>query len=205
MDNLTLTADKKDIGNKSFYNGDILSNVFFTVLGLIIRAATLDIAAPIVICMRLRWRAEHTYINGRRMYFCGETLDLMRRNTIWVLLSIVTFGIYIPFKMYNMKRWETEHLHFVGVSPQYYGMQKSQFRCEWYTYFGVNLLYFLGTAVTLGIAHIWLYTYREKFLTKCRIIDGHILTFDATVKDYFVKRCLWLLLSVVTFGIYGQF
>lgn len=198
-----ISENEKINNDKSYFNGDTLSNIFYTVLALIIRVATLDILAPVVICLRLKWKAEHTYINGRRMVFIGQISDLFVKNIIWVLLSIVTLGIFVPFKLLKTAQWETENLHFIGVPPHNYGDERSDFKCKWYVYFGVSILKFLGTIFTFGIAHIWLYIYKEKVLTQYKYIDGHQLQFNATASGYFAKRFYWLLLSVITLGIYG--
>lgn len=203
MENSLATDMEKAKGERSYFNGDKLSNAFFAVLLLIFRVASLDILTPIVICSRLQWQAEHTYINGRRMVFVGKVSDLFVKNIFWILLSILTFGIFIPFKLLKTAQWETENMHFVGVLPANYDSEKSEFNCKPYVYFGLNVLYFFGIIFSLGIAYFWLYSYKEKIFTEYKYIDGHQLTFNATAKNYFIKRILWLFLSIATLGIYA--
>lgn len=196
-------SNEKD--EKSFYNGDALTNVIFTILFSILRIISLDLATPIITCLRLRWRAEHTYINGKRLVFCGQISDILKKNTLWVFLSIITFGVFIPFKAVKMMKWEIEHTHFVGVPKENYEIEKSEFKCSWCKYAGVNILEFLVTVFSFGIAYFWAYTFKERVLARHKFIDGHNLEFNATGGKFFLKKILWSFLSIITLGIYGLF
>lgn len=200
---LAESAERKTSPVASFYDGDALSNFYFTVISFLCRILTLDIAAPIVICLRLRWRAEHTCLNGRRMVFTGEIKDLFKKNLLWVLLSVVTAGIFIPFKMIKTAEWETAHFHFAGVPEAEYSAQKSRLCLKWYTYFGIQMACFWGSLFSLGIARFALYVFKERKITGNTLIDGHRLEFTATAAAYFKRRALWLLFSIVTLGIYA--
>lgn len=204
-DDFNLTTRDKCQTENSYFNGDKISNIFFTASLLILRIISLDLLSPIVICLRLKWRAEHIYLNGRRLVFCGQIRDLFKKNTLWVFLSIITIGIFIPFKEIQMKKWEIAHTHFVGVPQENYKIEKSEFKCSWYKYAGISILKFIVTVFSLGFGYFWAYNFKEKVLTKCKFIDGHNLEFDATSVDFFLKKLLWAVLSIVTLGIYALF
>lgn len=198
-----LKVDNEGKNVNSYFDGDTLSNIFFTISFLILRIISLDLLSPIVACSRLKWKAEHTYINGRRLIFNGQIIDLLKKNTVWILLSIITFGIFLPFKAIKMKKWEIENTHFVGIPEENYKYKKSEFICSWYKYAGVSLVKFIVTVLTFGIAYFWAYTFKERVLTKCKFIDGHRLEFTATGGKFFLTKLLWVLFTILTIGIYG--
>lgn len=187
----------------SYYDGDVLTNVFYTLVLSVLRVISLDLLTPIVICFRLKWRAEHTYLNGKRLIFTGQIKDLLKKNAVWVFLSVVTFGVFIPFKTVKMMQWEAEHTHFVGVPQENYSVRKSEFTCSCARYAGVCILKFLVTVLSFGFAYFWAYAFKERALTKHKFIDGHSLEFHATGNQFFLKKLLWTLLTVLTLGIYG--
>lgn len=186
----------------SYYDGDFLSNCFFSVISFFCRVLTLDIAAPIVICLRLRWRAEHIHINGRRMIFTGKIGNLFAKNALWVLLSVITLGLYLPFKILATAKWKAAHFHFVGVPETEDPAERSELDCKWYLCLWLKLLSFFGNLLTLGLAQFWIYVYKERKLTEHTKIDGHKLEFNATAVGYFKKRVLWQLLTILTLGLY---
>ena len=206
MDDEILEGEKcETTASASYYDGDLLTNWFFSVVSFFCRTLTLDVAAPIVVCLRLRWRAEHTHLNGRRMIFTGKIRDLFAKNALWVLLSVVTLGVYVPFKMLKMAKWETAHFHFVGVPESNYDVEKSELDFKWYAYFGLNVLSFLGNLLTLGIAQYWLFVLKERKVTEHTRIDGHALEFHATAGNYFKKKVLWAIYTALSLGIYTIF
>lgn len=182
-----------------------MSNIFYTVSLFILRIIPFDFFSPIVICLRLKWRAEHTYINGRRLIFNGRITDLLKKNTVWNFLSIITLGIFLPFKAIKMRKWEIENTHFVGVPQENYAYENSEFVCSWYKYAGIGLLKFVITVLSFGLAYFWAYAFKEKTLTKYTFIDGRRLTFNSTSGKFFLTNLLWTLLTIITVGIYGLF
>lgn len=68
---------------------------------------------------------------------------------------------------------------------------------------GVNIVMFLLSALTLGIAVPWGICYKEQWMAGHTTIDGKKLRFDGTGGDLFVQYIKWFLLTIITFGIYG--
>lgn len=77
---------------------------------------TVGIALPWAMCMRLRWRAEHTLINGNRLRFTGHGAGLFGQWIKWWALCFITFGIYGFWVMPRMTRWAVEHQAFTPVA-----------------------------------------------------------------------------------------
>jgi uncharacterized membrane protein YjgN (DUF898 family) len=62
--------------------------------------------------MIYRWEAKHTVINGRRLKFTGTATQLFGNWIKWLLLTIITFGIYSFWLNIKLMQWKTKHTVF---------------------------------------------------------------------------------------------
>jgi len=63
-----------------------------------------------------RWRAKHSLIDGKRLIFTGSAWGLFGRWILWLLLIIVTLGIYAFWVGPRIQRWKWEHTDFVAAA-----------------------------------------------------------------------------------------
>ena len=63
--------------------------------------------------MIYNWEIKHTVIEGRRLEFDGTAIQLFGNWIKWLLLTIVTFGIYGFWVSIKLRQWKTMHTHFV--------------------------------------------------------------------------------------------
>jgi uncharacterized membrane protein YjgN (DUF898 family) len=82
------------------------------ILALLITIFTLGICFPFAVVLRQRWRAKHTYINGHRLIFVGSAVGLFGNWLKWLLLMIVTVGIYGFWVAPRMQKWIVENTDF---------------------------------------------------------------------------------------------
>lgn len=82
------------------------------MLALLITILTLGIAYPYALCLRQRWRAKHTYINGHRLVFLGTGIGLFGLWIKWLLLSVITLGIYLFWVAPRIQKWVVENTDF---------------------------------------------------------------------------------------------
>ncbi|MBR4694231.1 MAG: DUF898 family protein [Bacilli bacterium] len=75
---------------------------------------TLSIYNSCAVCMEYNWEIKHTVINGHRLRFDGTAIGLFGNWIKWLLLTIITFGIYGFWVSIALKKWKTKHTHFVG-------------------------------------------------------------------------------------------
>ena len=61
---------------ESKFTGGLLGLIGINILAGLITIVTLGIGAPWAICVRERWIARHTVIDGRRLYFDGTGAQL---------------------------------------------------------------------------------------------------------------------------------
>ena len=100
------------VQNESKFDGGLLGMIGIGILQGLLVAITLGFGAPWAICMRERWIARHTVIDGRRLVFDGTGGQLFGNYIKWFLLTIITIGIYGFWLSIKMKQWVTKHTHF---------------------------------------------------------------------------------------------
>lgn len=70
------------------------------------------ICYPFAVVLMQRWKAKHSYIDGRRLVFTGSALGLWGNWLKRFLLCIITIGIYSFWVAPCLTRWKWEHTDF---------------------------------------------------------------------------------------------
>lgn len=179
-------------GSAVEYFGVNFAVVFLSII-------TLGIAYPFMHAMRLKWIRTRTFIQGRKLTFDGKGAQLLGKYLLWLLLTLVTLGIYgILCLPLNMNRWEASHTHIEDAQGE-----PSEFDGHIWQYFGVRFLAGFVSLITLGIGSFWAHCYLLRWEYKHTVYSGARLAFDGLGMEYFGKRFVWGLLSLITLGIYG--
>lgn len=106
--------EPKDISiSQSSFKGTTFGLILVTCLVSFVSCLTLGIAYPFMLCYRERWMANHTYLEGRRLTFDGNGVQLFGNWVKWCLLTVVTLGIYALFIPIALKKWTVAHTKFV--------------------------------------------------------------------------------------------
>ena len=98
---------------KSKFTGGLLGDIGISLLCTLITLITLGLGLPWAICIRERWYAKHTIIDGQQLYFDGTAGQLFGNYIKWLLLTIITIGIYSFWLSIKMKQWVVSHTHHV--------------------------------------------------------------------------------------------
>lgn len=96
---------------ESKFTGGLLGLVGINLLQALLIGITFGIAAPWAICIKERWMAKHTVIDGHQLVFDGTGGQLFGNYIKWFLLTLITFGIYGFWLDIKMKQWITMHTH----------------------------------------------------------------------------------------------
>jgi uncharacterized membrane protein YjgN (DUF898 family) len=80
--------------------------------GLLITVFTLGICYPWALVMTYRWKAKHTFVNGRQLRFTGNAFSLFGQWIKCALLCLITFGIYSFWLYPQLTKWITEHQEY---------------------------------------------------------------------------------------------
>ena len=84
------------------------------VLATLITVVTFGICYPFALVLKERWKAKHSFIHGRQLVFTGSAFGLFGRWILWLLLIIVTIGIYSFWVAPRLQRWRWVNTGFQG-------------------------------------------------------------------------------------------
>lgn len=79
----------------------------------------------------------------------------------------------------------------------------SCFTGKTFSWFGVKVVVFLGSLITLGFAYPWLKCFQLRYIANNTYINGRRQYFDGSGVQLFGKYIFWLFLSIITLGIYS--
>lgn len=79
------------------------------LLAAVVTILTLGICYPYALVLRERWRAKHSFIEGRQLVFLGTASGLFGLWLGWLLLIIITVGIYSFWVGPRIYRWKWEN------------------------------------------------------------------------------------------------
>ncbi len=94
------------------FDGGAGTYVGTAILGFFITLLTLGICYPFALVLKERWRAKHTYIDGQQLVFTGSAVGLFGHWIKWLLLSVITLGIYLFWVAPRLQRWKTQNTEF---------------------------------------------------------------------------------------------
>ena len=96
---------------ESKWEGCLLGAIGINLLMILITACTLGIGAPWALCMKERWVASHTVLDGKRLRFDGQGGELFVTYLKWYLFTVITIGIYGFFVPTKLKQWKVSNTH----------------------------------------------------------------------------------------------
>ena len=84
------------------------------ILAFLITVFTLGFGYPWALCLFHKWKAKHTYINGKQLKFTGGGFSLMGLWIKWIIFLILTLGIYSFWLVPSLQKWVVEHTDFAN-------------------------------------------------------------------------------------------
>ena len=94
------------------FDGGAATYVGTGILAMLITVCTFGICYPFALVLRERWRAKHSSIDGFQLVFTGSATALFGNWIKWLLLIIVTFGVYLFWVRPRIASWKWEHTEF---------------------------------------------------------------------------------------------
>lgn len=103
------------------FDGGAATFVGTAILGWLITIVTLGFCYPFAVVLIERWRAKHSYIDGRRLVFNGTAIGLFGHWIKWWLLCVITLGIYSFWVIPRLVQWKWERTDYEtsDVTAQY--------------------------------------------------------------------------------------
>ena len=96
----------------SEFRGHILSYIGRVLLGILMTVVTVGLLYPWAVCMMKRWEIENTYIEGQKLAFDGNTVQLFGNYVKWWFFTLITLGIYSFWLHIKMRKWIIKHTYF---------------------------------------------------------------------------------------------
>ena len=96
---------------ESEFTGGLFGLVGINILATALTIFKLGIALPFAVCLKQRWVADHTILDGHRLMFDGTGFQLFGQYIKCFLLTIITLGIYAFWLGIKMKKWVVSHTH----------------------------------------------------------------------------------------------
>lgn len=124
---------------------------------------------------------------------------------IVILFSFITLSKKQKQKKRSTKAEENYKAQLSVSEPQRIRFVELVSKCDaraFGLYFRLLAVAFLSL-ITLGIANPWLEVWVLKWITSKTVIDEKELTYTGTGGKLFAEKFKWLLLFIVTLGIYG--
>lgn len=192
---------KEAFEKKSTFIGTTFGYFGIRCISFLVTLLSLGLLYPVVTCWKLKWLTRNTIIDNKRLKFDGNATQLFGRYIIWLLLSIITLGLYYIFVMsISIEKWKVKHTHIIGEEDK-----ESEFDGNAIELFGVKFITRFVTIITLGIGSFWAHCYKRRWYAKHTSYDGYKLEFDGQAIEYFGQRIIWIILTVITLGIYYFF
>lgn len=111
-----MSAHKDTFQAQSIFTGGLGGLIGVNILQFLLNLITLGLGAPWALCIKERWIAKHTIIDGKQLYFDGTGGQLFGNYIKWFLLTIITLGIYSFWLSIKMHAWVVKHTHIVSIS-----------------------------------------------------------------------------------------
>ena len=184
----------------SYFDGSMLELFGYHFLRVFITVFTFTVFKPWADCIFMKYKYSHTIYSGKRLKFDGDPEDLFVQRFKWILLSVITLGIYLFWVPVKKKQWELSNVHFED-EPLVEG--NSYFTGSVLDLFGTNLLCLLLIVISFGLLTPLAYCKRVKWVLNNSVICNNFVQFEGSAVKLFLKQLLWGLLTIVTLGIYG--
>lgn len=103
--------------NRQFdFDGGASTYVGTALLAWLITLVSFGILFPYALVLRQRWMMKHAYIDGHQMAFTGSAAGLFGNWIKWLLLSVVTIGIYLLWVGPRIRKWVWQNTSFAEPS-----------------------------------------------------------------------------------------
>lgn len=192
--------EQQKVRSNSYFDGGVLALIGWRILAFLVTVLTLGLGAPWAKCMLYSYQVKHTVYSGKRLKFVGTGGSLFLNTLKWILLSIITLGIYSLVVPVRKARWVISNIHYEDE-----GIVKGQSSFDGHTIqlIGLNLLSYILVLISFGLLYPFTVCLRIKWINKHTTIDNKKLVFTGKAIALWGKYILWGFLTLITFGIFS--
>lgn len=98
----------------STWDGGVFDTVINSIVASLIISFTCGIATPWAICYMMKFIIGHAVIDGKRLSFDGNGAQLFGNWIKWLVLTVITCGIYSFWVAPRLYKWVASHIHSEG-------------------------------------------------------------------------------------------
>lgn len=106
------TAPARPVMSGSDWDGGVLDTIANSIVASLLMVFTCFIGTPWAICYMMKFIVGHAVIDGRRLRFDGTGGSLLGNWIVWLLLTIVTCGIYSFWVTPKLYKWIVSNIHY---------------------------------------------------------------------------------------------
>lgn len=96
----------------SNWDGSVLDTFVNSLVASIIIMCTFGLGTPWALCYMFRFITSHAIVDGKRLRFDGDGASLFGNYFVWMLLTVVTCGIYSFWVAPKLYKWIVSNIHF---------------------------------------------------------------------------------------------
>ena len=93
------------------WKGNIILGLLFTGACNLFNILTLNLLHPLVKAWKIQYNQKRVYLDGSKLLFDGNCLQLLGKWVLWMLLCLITLFIFAFFIDIRMKKWTAKHTH----------------------------------------------------------------------------------------------
>ena len=102
----------------SKFTGGLFGFIGISILQFLLIVFTLTLGTAWAVCMKMRWYAKHTQINGKQVRFDGKGIQLFGTYIKWFILTVLTLGIFAFWLGIKMEKWKLKHTFIEETATQ---------------------------------------------------------------------------------------
>lgn len=104
-------SKEKSAGTGSEFTGSAFGLLCVNLIAFLVSILTLFFGLPAMVCYKQRWMARHTIVDNRHLTFDGTAGQLFGKWIGWLILCVLTVGLFLPFLPLKVKKWVVSHTH----------------------------------------------------------------------------------------------
>lgn len=105
-------APARPVMSGSDWDGGVLDTIANAIVASLLMTFTCFIGTPWAICYMMKFIVGHAIVDGKRLRFDGNGGSLLGNWIVWMLLTIVTCGIYSFWVAPKLYKWIVSNIHF---------------------------------------------------------------------------------------------
>lgn len=98
----------------SGWDGSVFDTFVNGLIASLIISCTCGIATPWAICYMMKFVVGHATIDGKKLSFDGDGVQLFGLWIKWWFLCLITCGIYSLWVTPELYKWACKHIHTKG-------------------------------------------------------------------------------------------